>query len=297
MNPRRTFICDGGEKFSYADLLEYVNAADSARRVIAAENPVEFFSDLVLSLACGADVALPDAANIGNFPPAAASVKKRHFDSPDALVAAVRNSTAKMEIFTSGTTGRPRKISHTVHSLSRSVRVSEAHSDDVWGFAYHPSHIAGLQVFFQAFFNGNKIVNVFGKQKQEIYDSIAAEKITHISATPTFYRLLLPEQRVCTSVKRLTLGGEKSVRVLYEKLLSVFPNAKINNIYAATEFGTLLVSDGEYFSIPQSLVGLVKTESGSLMVQEPARRRGDTDRQPVVRHGRCRGICARRAAF
>ena len=152
MKPERIFIGDGKDGLSYADLLGFANGAKSVRRVIADENPPSFFPEFVLSLACGADVALPDAANIGDFPQADLPVRKPRFDSLDALANAVRNSRSKIDLFTSGTTGKPRKISHTVQSLSRSVRVSDAHSDDVWGFAYHPSHIAGLQVFFQAFF-------------------------------------------------------------------------------------------------------------------------------------------------
>ena len=268
MKPERTFIGDGKDGLSYADLLGFANGAKSARRVITDENPPSFFPEFVLSLACGADVALPDAANIGDFPQADLPVRKPRFDSLDALANAVRNSRSKIDVFTSGTTGKPRKISHTVQSLSRSVRVSDAHSDDVWGFAYHPSHIAGLQVFFQAFFNGNEIVNLFGRQKREIFDLVVRRKISHISATPTFYRLLLPEPNVYGSVRRLTLGGEKSTSGLLEKLGAVFPNAKINNIYAATEFGTLLVSDGEYFSIPQSAAELVRIDSGVLCVHK-----------------------------
>lgn len=268
MKPERIFIGDGKDGLSYADLLGFANGAKSVRRVIADENPLSFFPEFVLSLACGADVALPDAANIGDFPQADLPVQKPRFDSLEALANAVRNSRSKIDLFTSGTTGKPRKISHTVQSLSRSVRVSDAHSDDVWGFAYHPSHIAGLQVFFQAFFNGNEIVNLFGRQKREIFGLIVRRKISHISATPTFYRLLLPEPNVYGSVRRLTLGGEKSTGGLLEKLGAVFPNAKINNIYAATEFGTLLVSDGEYFSIPQSAAELVRIDSGVLCVHK-----------------------------
>lgn len=268
MKPERIFIGDGKDGLSYADLLGFANGAKSVRRVIADENPPSFFPEFVLSLACGADVALPDAANIGDFPQADLPVRKPRFDSLDALANAVRNSRSKIDLFTSGTTGKPRKISHTVQSLSRSVRVSDAHSDDVWGFAYHPSHIAGLQVFFQAFFNGNEIVNLFGRQKREIFALVVRRKISHISATPTFYRLLLPEPNVYGSVRRLTLGGEKSTGGLLEKLGAVFPNAKINNIYAATEFGTLLVSDGEYFSIPQSAAELVRIDSGVLCVHK-----------------------------
>lgn len=52
--------------------------------------------------------------------------------------------------------------------------------------------MAGLQVFFQAFANKNALINVFNKNRVEVYELLSEYHVTHISATPTFYRLLLP---------------------------------------------------------------------------------------------------------
>ena len=88
-------------------------------------------------------------------------------------------------LFTSGTTGTPKRISHSLKSLARQAKISPKHSDDVWGFAYNPTHIAGLQVFFQALFNANTIVRLFGLPAKTLIETIQKEAITHISAPPT----------------------------------------------------------------------------------------------------------------
>lgn len=82
--------------------------------------------------------------------------------------------------------------------------------------------MAGLQVFFQAFENENTLVNIFGRSRNEVYRCISNHHITHISATPTFYRLLLPFEKEYDTVIRATLGGEKSDEHLYDSMRCVF---------------------------------------------------------------------------
>ena len=76
---------------------------------------------------------------------------------------------------------------------------------------------------------------VFQYSKSEIIDIINKFKISNISATPTFYRLITPLDKPIKCVKKVSLGGEKSSQNLVDKLSMSFPNAKILNIYASTE--------------------------------------------------------------
>ena len=72
-------------------------------------------------------------------------------DIHEVLEKVVSSKKWRISLFTSGTTGTPKKVRHSFESLTRAARVSARHQDNVWGFAYNPTHIAGLQVFFQAF--------------------------------------------------------------------------------------------------------------------------------------------------
>ena len=54
-------------------------------------------------------------------------------------------------------------------------------------------------------------------------------------------------------IKSLGLGGEKSDNQIIKHLIKFFPNARIINIYASTEAGTLFGSNGTEFHIPEKL--------------------------------------------
>lgn len=128
--------------------------------------------------------------------------------------------------------------------------------------------MAGVQVFFQALMNGNTMVRLFGMGKDDIFKAIEQYKITHISATPTFYRLLLPSDKAFEIVERITSGGEKFDTKTIEQLSRLFPRAKITNVYASTEAGTLFASVGDVFSIKPEVAELVKFENNELHIHK-----------------------------
>lgn len=196
------------------------------------------------------------------------SIKTTKFLDWEDVLVSLKNSKSNVILYTSGTTGLPKKVLQPLENLIREVRINEKHFNSIWGFAYNPSHMAGLQVFFQAIFNQNPLINLFDKKRNDIYELIDRQQISHISATPTFYRLLLPIEEICMSVKRITFGGERSSTKLYNQLNVIFPKAKFSNIYASTEAGTLLSSKGEGFYISESKKGLIKILENELLIHE-----------------------------
>ncbi len=181
----------------------------------------------------------------------------------------------RLTLYTSGTTGLPKRVSHSFEGITRFVKRDLSHKNDTWGFAYNPTHMAGVQVFFQALLNGNSIVRLFKVSNGDIFDLIETYNISHISASPTFYNLLFNKEFVNKNVKRVTVGGEAFNDGLRLKLKNIFPNAKITNIYASTELGTLLASDGEYFTINSNFANLIKIIDGELFVSKSLL--GETD--------------------
>ena len=175
-------------------------------------------------------------------------------------------SDFSLELYTSGSTGLPKLVRHRLASLTRTLRIKPDYRHDVWALAYNPTHIAGIQVLLQAFFNGNPLVEVFGLSRNDAQSQLQRHRVTHISATPTFYRLLLPLEHPLPEVRSLTLGGERSDAALIARLQTALPQARVRNLYASTEAGTLLASDGELFGFHPAVDGKVRIIDGQLWV-------------------------------
>lgn len=252
------FLHNGEKSYSYEQLVEHINQHSSYCPLLKTNDLFTYFENLVKAIATNSPLVLLDS----DLNPSEVvgvdelminqeiGIPNCQFANINEVISAVQNSMAEITIFTSGTTGQPKKVVHSVGTLTRSVRTGDKYRGQIWAYAYNPTHMAGLQVFFQAFENQNTLINVFNMQRSEVYAKIAEYGITHISATPTFYRLLLPVEQSYQTVQRVTLGGEKSDEHLYESIRKIFPIAKINNVYASTEAGTLFAAKGECFQIP-----------------------------------------------
>lgn len=268
---------------SWSQLIEDIKNTNSFNPYCKSSDYYTIFKQIILSLLAGEEITLLDSdfteneliklTGYSNF---------EDFNKPFSLTQTTGitdkidllnklNSTSenwKITLFTSGTTGLPKKVSHNFSSISRFVRISEQNQNSVWGFAYNPTHMAGVQVFFQALLNGNSIIRLFGLNTEEIYGEIENHHITHISATPTFYKLLINTKHLFPSVKRITSGGEKFNDKVFEQLIKIFPNAKITNVYASTEAGTLFASHNDVFSIRKEFEDLIIIKNNELMIHK-----------------------------
>lgn len=252
---------------SYDDLLRDLNRIDTGISCVRTYDTYVFMLRVVHSLAAGypmtvldADLSDEELIHLGidpasdlqaSFPVAPLDIGNFH-GLMDMLGERKENWT--LGLFTSGTTGRPKLVHQTFDTLTRNVKTGHNRARDVWGLAYNSTHIAGIQVFFQAFMNGNPIVNLFGVNMKEMEVLIRRYGVTHLSATPTYYRMALSYLTApILSVKSITFGGEKYDMQLGEWMHTYFPNAIIRNIYASTELGAVLKAENDIFTIPERL--------------------------------------------
>ena len=271
-----TFLYDNRKQYTYDDLLRALNEGTTYCPYYKTLDVFSYFVNLIKALAASRPLVLLDSdinpSEIDGLDESrvnvAESIEPSTFKNMDEVVGAVQNSKSEITIFTSGTTGQPKKVVHRISTLTRSVRLGERYRGQIWAYAYNPTHMAGLQVFFQAFENQNTLVNVFNQPRDFVYQQIKDKGVTHISATPTFYRLLLPFEKTYESVSRVTLGGEKSDQHLYDSILKIFPNAKINNVYASTEAGSLFAAKGDCFQIPEAIKDKFKVVDDELLIHK-----------------------------
>jgi len=265
-------------EITWPDLVTALNDSTRFNPYCRAHSYFQIFKDLFLSLILDNEIILLDSDFSENelvnltgyttFEKFDKQIKVPAIHSKRELIHLVFSNKKnwRLSLFTSGTTGHPKKISHDFKSITRLVKMSEKREENVWGLAYNPTHMAGVQVFFQAAMNGCSIVRLFGLSQDEVLEEIENYQVSHISSTPTFYRLLLPVHKKIESVKRLTSGGEKFKKGVLNELKNVFPNAKISNIYASTEAGALLESYGDTFEVKAVLEKYLRVKDNELLI-------------------------------
>lgn len=270
------FLIDQNFSLSYEEILQHINSENTYIDCYIYPNLKSFFLNWIFALVNENNIALMDSdisekeiqTNDLHINQLIKIENPKKFSSVEELINSIRYSQSEITLFTSGTTGFTRKFTHPLKNLIRKINVSDERKHDVWGFAFNPTHVAGVQVFFQAILNQNLLINVFLAPKDFIIDSIKQYRITNLSSTPTFYRLLLPLEESFNSVKKITIGGEKSDAHLISEIEKAFPNARINNVYGSTETGPLFSSQNDEFFVQEKHIGRIKVVDDELYIHK-----------------------------
>ncbi len=279
MDEKKIFLVDRDKEFLYVELFQYLNKINCLPRYIYSKDINTIFYNIVGSLIYDIPIVLLDSDfshnEIQNLGISLTKIdenielKNKILVNYENFLSLLQNTKEwNITLFTSGTTGLPKKVSHSFETLTRMVKINISTKDNIWGFAYNPSHIAGLQVFFQAILNLNTIVNLFEQSRSHIFDMIEKYSVTNISATPTFFRLLLPSKKHFNSVVKITSGGEKFDTTLINHLRTTFPQAKLLNVYASTEAGTIFGSKNDVFEIREDIKDKVKIINNELLIHK-----------------------------
>ncbi len=152
-------------------------------------------------------------------------------------------------ILTTGTTGVPKGARHDWTRLVGTVRRPDESPGRRWLLAYNLNQFGGVQVLLHLLASRATLVAAASPDAKDVIEAIRVHGVTHVSATPTFWRLITgrldAEQAAELPLQQITLGGEAVNDALLQKLNRLFPQARISQIYGATEFGTAVsVGDG-----------------------------------------------------
>lgn len=180
-------------------------------------------------------------------------------------------------ILTSGTTGAPKLIVHTLASLAGATAEAAAPaSDAVWSTFYDIRRYGGLQVALRALLGGRPLVLPGAGEPVEAFLARAgAHGVTHISGTPSHWRraLMSPEARRIAP-RYVRLSGEIADQAILDRLRAFYPGAAVAHAFASTEAGVAFdVNDGRA-GFPAALVGRqegveMRVEDGSLRIRSP----------------------------
>lgn len=140
---------------------------------------------------------------------------------------------------TSGTTGTPKLICHTLASITRSVKRDRTKGACfVWGLLYDSARFAGLQVVLQALFSGSRLIASDSLEFDSQLEAFILHGVNALSATPSLWRKMLMDGRIkACPLRQITLGGEVADQQILDALRHSFSVARIVHIYASTEAG------------------------------------------------------------
>ena len=148
-------------------------------------------------------------------------------------------------LLTSGTTGVPKLVSHTVASLTAPIKA--AAGAPVWGTFYDIRRYGGLQVFLRAVVGGGSLIlSSAGEPVADHLARLAAHGVTHLLGTPShWWRVLMGPAARTIAPRYVRLSGEIADQSMLDNLRAVYPQAGLGHAYASTEAGVgFEVDDG-----------------------------------------------------
>jgi len=244
-----------------------------ARRIVLcpADVPPEHLPHVIAT--AEADAVVGDDAAALPSPPAVALFVAR---PPAAAATGIERQpqyVTEWILLTSGTTGVPKLVVHSLESLTRPIASSQARGPlPLWSTFYDIRRYGGLQVFLRAMLGGGSLVlSSPGEAVGAYLERAAAHGATHILGTPTHWRSALMSPSVRKIRPRyVRLSGEIADQVILDHLRDCYPDAGLVHAFASTEAGVAFeVADGKS-GFPAELAGAraadvdIKVAHGSL---------------------------------
>jgi acyl-CoA synthetase (AMP-forming)/AMP-acid ligase II len=179
-------------------------------------------------------------------------------------------------LLTSGTTGPPKLVLHTLASLTGAIKpAGTSGTPVVWSTFYDIRRYGGLQILLRALLGGRSMV--LSSSAEAIEDFLVragGRGVTHISGTPSHWRralMSIAAHRIAPHYIRLS--GEIADQAILDRLRTFYPEAKIAHAFASTEAGVAFdVGDG-LSGFPAEVLALrdagveMKIEGGSLHIR------------------------------
>lgn len=160
-------------------------------------------------------------------------------------------------LLTSGTTGAPKLVVHSLAGLSSALAREQPQTGPVvWGTFYDIRRYGGLQIFLRALRAGSLVLASPGEAVPSFLGRAGSVGVTHISGTPSHWRsALMSGATARISPRYVRLSGEIADQAILDNLRAAYPEARIAHAFATTEAGVAFeVGDG-LAGFPASLVG------------------------------------------
>jgi len=192
-------------------------------------------------------------------------------------------------LFTSGTTGIPKMVVHTVESLTSAIKPRPRRDARiVWATFYDIRRYGGLQILLRAVLDGGSLVlSDAAEPLAEHLARLGALGATHVTGTPSHWRrvLMRPEAHAIAP-GYVRLSGEIADQAVLDNLHALYPQARVVHAFASTEAGVGFEVADAREGVPAGTIddpgngAKLKVEDGSLRISSPgnaSRYLGDGD--------------------
>jgi acyl-CoA synthetase (AMP-forming)/AMP-acid ligase II len=160
-------------------------------------------------------------------------------------------------LFTSGTTGPPKMVVHTLQSLSGHLLPRAPRGRAVtWCTFYDVRRYGGLQVLLRALIGGGSVVLSSDRETPAAFLRRAAvHDATHFLGTPSHWRraLMTSESRLI-SPDYVRLSGEVADQAILDRLKALYPTARLVHAFASTETGVAFEVEDERAGFPAAYI-------------------------------------------
>jgi acyl-coenzyme A synthetase/AMP-(fatty) acid ligase len=161
-------------------------------------------------------------------------------------------------LLTSGTSGAPKMIAHSLASLTAPIStVTKPGASVVWGTFYDIRRYGGLQIFLRAVLgNGSLVLSSAAESTADFLVRLGKHQVTHLTGTPSHWRraLMSPEaHRIAPAYIRLS--GEIADQAILNALHSFYPQAAIGHAFASTEAGVAFEVNDGLAGFPKAMLG------------------------------------------
>lgn len=197
--------------------------------------------------------------------------------TPTAAVRGEQHATEWI-LFTSGTSGVPKMVSHSLASLAGAIQPgSRLAGAIVWSTFYDIRRYGGLQIFLRALLGGGSLALSSDTEPTAAFLTRAGSHgVTHMTGTPSHWRRALMSgmaQQITPQYVRLS--GEIADQAILDSLRAQYPHATIAHAFASTEAGVGFEVEDGLAGIPASFFehatqGVeLKVEDGTLRIRSP----------------------------
>jgi acyl-CoA synthetase (AMP-forming)/AMP-acid ligase II len=192
-----------------------------------------------------------------------------------AATPVVRDQRTDWVMLTSGTSGAPKMVLHSLASLSGAIKQSAAPAAPiVWGTFYDIRRFGGLQILLRSLACGGSLVLSDANESMGAYLTRAGSRgVTHVSGTPSQWRnaLAYPSSQAIAP-RYVRLSGEIADQAILDGLHARYPQAAVVHAYASTEAGVAFEVEDAREGFPAGMIGRggetdIEVADGSLRIR------------------------------